>query len=123
MKINGNQKKKSFKGGPSRPSLVCVEYPSDLSILNIKITYLSDLSEINPENDNLDVHVTLEDGREFTFVVATPNNVFWCMENEGTDYFFGNPILFVKCLTIENVERAVRAIVEYDGGRWLDIYG
>jgi hypothetical protein len=87
------------------------------------IDYLCDLSEVNPEHDNLDVHVTLEDGREFTFVVATPNNVFWCMENEGIDYFFGEPILFVKCLTAENIEKAVRAIVAEDHGRWLKVYG
>jgi len=43
------------------------------------ITYLSELAECNPENDNLDVHVLLDDGREFTFTVATPNNMFWCM--------------------------------------------
>jgi hypothetical protein len=87
------------------------------------IHYLCDLSEVNPEHDNLDVHVTLEDGREFTFVVATPNNVFWCMENEGIDYFFGEPMIFVKCLTPENIEKAIRAIVAEDSGRWLNIYG
>jgi hypothetical protein len=78
---------------------------------------------VNPEHDNLDVHIVLEDGREFTFVVATPNNVFWCMENEGLDYFFGEPMLFVKCLTAENIEKAIRAIVEEDNGRWLKVYG
>ena len=88
-----------------------------------KITYLSDLTEINPEHDNLDVHVVLEDGREFTFVVATPNNVFWCMENEGLDYFFGEPMLFVKCLTTENIEKAIGAIVGEEDGRWLKVYG
>lgn len=87
------------------------------------IEYLCQLSEINPEHDNFDIHVTLEDGRDFTFVVATPNNVFWCMENEGIDYFFGQPMLFVKCLTPENIEKAVRAIVEEDNGRWLSVYG
>jgi hypothetical protein len=87
------------------------------------VTYLSDLSEINPEHDNLDVHVVLDDGREFTFVVATPNNVFWCMENEGIDYFFGEPLLFVKCLTQENIDKAIRAIVTEDNGRWLKVYG
>src|ERR1700676_386030 len=87
------------------------------------ITYLSDLSEVNPEHDNIDVHVVLEDGREFTFVVATPNNVFWCMDNEGIDYFFGDPMLFVKRLTPENIEKAVRAIVAHENGRWLRIYG
>jgi len=87
------------------------------------IVYLSDWSEVNPENDNIDVHVVLEDGREFTFVVATPNNVFRCMDNEEKDYFFGEPMLFVKNLTVENIERAINAIVSEDDGRWLGIYG
>jgi hypothetical protein len=93
----------------------CVEIKS--------ITYLSKLSELNPENDNIDVHVVLEDGREFTFVVATPNNVFWCMDNEGKDYFFGEPMLFVKHLTTESIDKAIRAIVNEDNGRWLTVYG
>ena len=87
------------------------------------ITYLSELAECNPENDNLDVHVLLDDGREFTFTVGTPNNIFWCMENEGIGYFFGEPILFVKNLTKENIERALESIVAEDGGRWLSTYG
>lgn len=87
------------------------------------ITFLSALSEVNPEHDNLDVQVVLEDGREFTFVVATPNNVFWCMENERIDYFFGEPMLFVKCLTAENIEKAIKAIIQEDDGRWLKVYG
>ena len=87
------------------------------------ITFLSDLSELDEENDNVDVHLVLEDGREFTFVVATPNNVFWCMDNEGNDYFFGEPIIFVKHLTVENIEKAIKAIVREDDGRWLQVYG
>jgi hypothetical protein len=88
-----------------------------------RITFLSDLSEVNAEHDNIDVHVTLNDGRELTFVVATPNNVLWCMENENLDYFYGEPMLFVKCLTRENIERAIRAIVEDENSRWLQMYG
>jgi len=87
------------------------------------ITYLSDLSEVNSENDNIDVHVTLADGRELTLVCDTPNNIFWCMDNEGKDYFFGEPMLFVKYLTVENIEKAVRAIIEEEDGRWLEVYG
>jgi hypothetical protein len=87
------------------------------------ITYLSELAECNPEHDNLDVHVLLDDGREFTFTVATPNNIFWCMENERINYFFGKPVIFVKNLTKENIERALESIVAEDGGKWLSIYG
>lgn len=93
---------------------------------NVKIAninYLSELAECNPENDNLDLHILLDDGREFTFTVATPNNIFWCMENEGTDYFFGEPVVFVKNLTKENIERALEKIVTENGGRWLSLYG
>jgi hypothetical protein len=86
-----------------------------------RIEYLSEQSGINSENDNVDVHVVLEDGREYTFVVATPNNVFWCMDNMGTDHFFGEPLLFVRNLTTENVERAIRAIVA--DSHYLDLYG
>jgi hypothetical protein len=88
-----------------------------------RITYLSDLSACNPENANIDVHVVLEDGREFTFVFATPNNVYWCMENEAIDYFFGEPIVFVKHLTKDNIEHAIAKIVSEDDGRWLTVYG
>ncbi len=87
------------------------------------INYLSDWSDINPLNDNVDVNVILEDDRQYTFVVATPNNVFWCMENDGIDYFFGAPMLFVRSLTTENVERAIQAIVDEENGRWLQVYG
>jgi hypothetical protein len=100
-----------------------MDLPSSESPRIKRITYLSEVSELNPENDNIDVHVALEDGREFTLVVATPNNVFWCMDNEGIDYFFGEPMIFVKRLTLENIERAVRAIVADDNGRWLAVYG
>jgi hypothetical protein len=89
----------------------------------VAINYLSDLAECNPENDNLDVHVVLDNGQEFTFTVATPNNIFWCMENEGIDYFFGSPIVFVKNLTKENIEKAMERIVAEDGGKWLTVYG
>ena len=88
-----------------------------------RIEYLSALTEVNSENDNVDVYVVLEDGREFTFVVATPNNIFWCMDNEGIDYFFGEPVLFVRTLTRENVEKAIRAIVSENDGHWLSVYG
>jgi hypothetical protein len=92
-----------------------------LKIKNIE--YLSEMSDANPDNDQLDIHVTLDDGREFTFVMATPGNVSRCMENEGIDYFFGSPMLFVKSLTAKNIERAIQAIVSEDGGRWLEVYG
>ena len=45
------------------------------------------------------------------------------MENDEINYFFGEPVIFVKNLTKENIERALESIVAEDGGKWLSIYG
>jgi hypothetical protein len=89
----------------------------------MKIEFLSPESEIDPENDNVDILLHLDDGRTYSFVVATPQNIFYCMENEGVDYFFGVPPVFVKRLDREIVQAALTAIAVEDGGKWLAIYG
>ena len=89
----------------------------------VEIKYLSPLNDVNPENDNIDVHVVLEDGRVFSFDVATPNNIFWCMANEGINYYFGVPTVFVRLLNRECVEQAIHAMLTEDNGRWLEVYG
>ena len=45
------------------------------------------------------------------------------MANEGVDYFFGIPFLFVSVLDEAHVEKAIRAILSEDGGKWLSVYG
>jgi uncharacterized membrane protein YpjA len=76
---------------------------------------------INPENDNVDIRLRLNDGRVFGILVATPNNIYWCMDNEATDYYFGVPPLFVRTLTRAAVEHAVLALLAQP--QWLDVYG
>jgi hypothetical protein len=91
-----------------------------------KIEYISPLIESHPMNDNVDVLVHLDDGRVYSFLVATPNNIFWCMENEKLDYYFGVPPVFVVNLTPENIERALEALIsesEESEDKWLSIYG
>ena len=84
---------------------------------------MSPIEEVNQENDNIDIHVELDDGRVFSFLVATPSNIFWCMANEGVDYYFGNPPIFVRILNKDCIEKAIHAILNEDHGRWLEVYG
>jgi hypothetical protein len=94
-----------------------------MSIQLFDIEYVSSLSDVDPENDNLDVHVRLSDGRVYSFLIATPNNIYKCMTNDGNEYFFGTPPVFVRVLDRMHVETALRALLsEYDG-RWLETYG
>jgi len=92
----------------------------------MKIQRIEIISEIQPEereNGNTDVHLYLDNGCVYSLLVATPNNIYWSMDNEGVDYFFGTPPLFVKTLTKESVFRAIEALVQENCGRWLDVYG
>ena len=89
----------------------------------LSIRYLSPLEECDPADDNVDVHVTFEDGKQFVFTFATPRNLYRCMENEQIDYFFGEPIVFVKNLKKENIEEALLKIATENNGRWLTVYG
>jgi hypothetical protein len=89
----------------------------------IDIRCLGEWRNVNPENDNVDIHVRLDDGRIYSFLVATPNNIFSCMANEGIDYYFGTPPLLVRLLNKQCVEKAINAILMENDGRWLDVYG
>jgi hypothetical protein len=87
----------------------------------MQISFVSPEEDVNPENDNADVQVRLDDGRVYRLLVATPNNLYWCMDNEANDYYFGVPPLFVRTLTRTNVERAIAAL--FEDPQWLEVYG
>lgn len=88
-----------------------------------RIEYPSPIEEVNALNDNIDVFVHMDDGSVYSFVVATPDNIYWCMDNQRVDYFFGIPPVFVKALTTENIERALHELVQEDNGPWVEVYG
>jgi len=87
----------------------------------MQIDFVSPEDKLNSENDNADILVRLDDGRVYGLLVATPNNIYWCMDNEANDYYFGVPPLFVRTLTRRTVERAVAALVQ--DPECLRIYG
>lgn len=68
---------------------------------------------VNPENDNIDVCLTFSDGRSFTFVVATPENLKFLMKQEGKPYLSpGAPMLIAEKLTPEAVTGLLRELVQ-----------
>jgi hypothetical protein len=42
-----------------------------MSAALLEIEYVSPLDDVDPENDNIDVHVRLDDGRVYSFLLAT----------------------------------------------------
>ena len=80
------------------------------------ITFLSDLKDVKDIfDDNIDVSVKLENGRNYVLVVGTPKNLLRLMENEKSDFLSpGDPIVIVKKMTKEVIEQAIKAYAEDD---------
>lgn len=77
---------------------------------------------VNPENDNIDVCLTFSDGRSFTFVVATTENLKFLMKQDGKPYLSpGAPMLIAKTLTPEAVTGLLQELVQDDA--LLERYG
>ena len=87
------------------------------------ITFLSDLKDVKDIfDDNMDVSVNLENGRNYVLVVGTPKNLLRLMENEKSDFLSpGDPIVIVKKMTKEVIEQAIKAYAE-DDAYYLKFY-
>ena len=87
------------------------------------ITFLSDLKDVKDIfDDNMDVSVKLENGRNYVLVVGTPKNLLRLMENEKSDFLSpGDPIIIVKKMTKEVIEQAIKAYAE-DSAYYLKFY-
>jgi len=77
--------------------------------VNYKLYFPTDFEHVNSRNDNIDVCIGLPDGRQYTIVVATPQNVQELMSAEENPYLKPcAPFLFVDELT----ERNIRLLVD-----------
>ena len=87
------------------------------------IIYPTSLEEVNPDNDNMDILVRTENGKQYVFVVATPDNLKYLMYKENTSFLKpGLPFLFVEKLTHTNIENVVKSLLEEDA-QLIPIYG
>ena len=79
-------------------------------------------NQVNPENDNMDVCLTFPDGRSFTFVVTTPENLQFLMKQEEKTYLTpGAPMLIAEKLTEEVVSRLMAELAQDE--QLLNLYG
>ena len=74
------------------------------------ISYISQYSETNVDNDNIDVCVSCDNEKEFTFVIATIKNVEQLLENGIL-----NPaikLLIVDKLTQTKIEGVIDLVMQ-----------
>ena len=88
-----------------------------------EISFPSSLKYIEDIYDaNLDVFVELEDGSEYTVIVATPKNFLTLMNRHGMDFLEpGCPFIIVRKLTMEVIEKAINAHTQ-DDAYWLKLH-
>lgn len=77
------------------------------------ISFPTPWDQVNPENDNIDVCMTFPDGRSYTFVVITPENLKQLMAAEGKPYLSpGAPMLIVERLTEDTIRKLMAELAE-----------
>ena len=78
-----------------------------------KLYFPTDFSNVNITDDNIDVCVELPNGRQYTLVVSTPQNLQHLMLNGGKPHIEpSSPFLFVDRLTEENIRLLVDELVK-----------
>ena len=69
-----------------------------------RIFFPTPWEQVDKDNDNIDVCLTLPNGDSYTFVISTPTNLQTLMEKDGLPYLRPSaPSLIVARLTEENV--------------------
>jgi len=82
---------------------------------------LKDVEDIY--NDNIDVFVDLENGRSYTVIVGTYQNVLSLLNQENSNFLTpGEPMIIVRKLTMEVIEEAIQAYATCGDAHWLKLY-
>ena len=90
--------------------------------MDYKLYFPTDFNNVNPENDNIDLCIELPNGRKYTLVISTPQNLQHLISSGGKPYLEPSlPFLFVDQLTEENIRLLIDELVK--DAILLRIYG
>ena len=80
---------------------------------SITLSLPTNFKEINTLDDNIDVCIELSNGKQYTIVVATPQNLQTMMKNSGKPYVEPcSPILFVERINELNIKLLIDKLVQ-----------
>ena len=94
-----------------------------MSVQPFQIDYVSPLEDADPANDNIDIHLRMDDGRVYSLLVATPNNIYTCMDKQPGKLLLWCASQLRQSAGQKHIEEAINALLSEDDGRWLSIYG
>lgn len=89
----------------------------------VKIEYPTTLDKIEDlTDDNIDIFVTLDDGRNYTLVVSSLKNVGTLMNEQGySEPGWAQQLIIVEKLDEELIKIAVEAYAEDCDGKYLKV--
>ena len=78
----------------------------------IEVCFPTSVSKIkDPTNDNIDVCVRTKDGKQYTLVFITPDNLKTLMESEDEPYIHPDfRFIVVRSVSVEHIHAAINEI-------------
>ena len=81
--------------------------------MKYSIFFPTPLDQLDKVNDNVDVCIQLENGKQYTFVVATPSNLQNLMKKDRVSFICPcSPFLIVEELTENNVYSVLEEVMK-----------
>ena len=81
--------------------------------MDYDVYFPSNLKNIDVNNDNVDVCIRFKDGREYSIVVITPENLSELMKKSCRPYILPDfKFLVAQTITKENIHQLISTIIE-----------
>ena len=91
--------------------------------MSYKITFPFLWESVNENDDNVDVCIELENGQQYVFVIATPDNLKSLMRKDSLPFLKpAPPFLFVEKITEKNIVQLIDELLINDINL-LTVYG
>jgi flagellar biosynthesis component FlhA len=79
--------------------------------MNFKIIFPTGYNVTNPDNDNIDVNIVLENRKVFFATIFTLENIKQLLNQENENYFWATDMITAKNISKQEIKKIITEIV------------
>jgi len=79
--------------------------------MNFKIIFPTGYNVINPDNDNIDINIVLENKKVFFTTIFTVENIKYLLDDGQESYFSSTDMIITKNITKTEIKKVITEII------------